>query len=66
MGVKVKFRKGAWWVFIHHLGKRKAKLIGDRETALRAASRIRERIAAGALQLPTPADEESVETIARA
>ena len=66
MGVKVRFWKGAWWVFVNHQGKRRAKRIGDRETALRVAGRIRERIAAGALQLGTTDDEDSVETYARA
>jgi len=65
MGVNVRFWKGAWWVFVNHQGKRKAKRIGDRETALRVASRIRERMAAGALHLPTTADEESLASYAR-
>ncbi len=47
MGVNVRFWKGAWWVFVNHQGKRKAKRIGDRETALRVASRIRPHLAEG-------------------
>ena len=55
MGVKVRFWKGAWWVFIHHQGRRKAKRVGDKETALRVARAIRERLAHGDLHLDPPA-----------
>ena len=41
MGVKVKFHKGCWWVFITHRGRRRAKKIGDKETALLIAKRAR-------------------------
>ena len=41
MGVKVRYWKGAWWVFVNHNGRRKAKRIGDRETATRIAQAIR-------------------------
>ena len=51
MGVTAKFHKGAWWVFINHRGRRKAKRIGDRETARRVAQAIRERLALGDLNL---------------
>lgn len=44
MGVKVKFHKGAWWIFINHHGRR-ARMIGDRDTANAVARRIRERLA---------------------
>src|SRR5512134_2175803 len=57
MGVKVRFWKGAWWVFVNHQGMRKAKRIGDRETALKIARVIRERIAAGELYLGASSDE---------
>jgi integrase len=57
VGVKVRFWKGGWWVFISHQGRRRAKRIGDRETALKIARRVRERIAAGDLHLPSEADE---------
>ena len=33
MSVKVRKRNGAWWVFIHHDGRRKAKKVGTREAA---------------------------------
>jgi integrase len=65
VGVRVRFWKGAWWVFITHQGRRKAKRIGDRETALRVASRIRERLAAGDLHLGADADSETLEMHAR-
>ena len=53
MGVKAKFWKGAWWVFINHQDRRKAKRVGDRETALKVAQAVRERIARGEFSLPT-------------
>ena len=55
-GVKVKFHKGAWWVFIDHRGRRKAKRIGDRETARHIARGIRERLAVGDLTLEASDD----------
>jgi integrase len=64
VGVKVKFWKGAWWVFVNHHGSRKAKRVGDRETAVRIARSVRERIARGDLQLG-PADDETLEAYAQ-
>src|SRR5260221_14547175 len=43
MAVKVKQHKGAWWVFIDHQGKRKAKRVG---TSKRAAEQVAEKIQA--------------------
>src|SRR5215470_15223371 len=43
MAVKVKQHKGAWWVFIDHRGKRKAKRVG---TSKRAAEQVAEKIQA--------------------
>ncbi len=65
MGVRVKFHRGAWWVFINHRGRRRAKRIGDRETALRIVQRIRERLAAGDLQLHSSASDDTLEMYAR-
>jgi integrase len=67
MGVKVKFRKGAWWVFVHHHGRRKAKRIGDKETAQRVAQAIREHIARGDLNLePAAGESKTLRTTPRA
>ena len=49
MGVTVKFHKGAWWIFINHHGRRRAKKIGDRATAQQVARKIRQRFAEGDL-----------------
>ena len=65
MGVTVKFWKAAWWVFVNYRGRRKAKRIGDRETGVRVAKRIRERIAVGELQLGA-AHDETLDTYASA
>jgi hypothetical protein len=51
MGLKVRFWKRSWYVFIDHRGRRRAKKIGDRETALTVARRIRERPLLGDLTL---------------
>ena len=63
MGVKIRFYKGAWWIFINHNGRRKAKKVGDRPTAEKIAREIRERLARADLQLPTP-DGESFKAYA--
>ncbi len=64
MGVKVRFHKGSWWVFISHHGRRRAKKIGDKETALGIARQVRERLALGDLNLEyqPPADTETLTT----
>ena len=67
MGVKVQFWKGAWWIVIHHRGRRKTKRIGpDRATADRVARALRERVARGELNLEPPTDAELFETYAKA
>ena len=66
MGVKVRFWKGAWWVFVNAAGRRKAKRIGDRETALRVAQAIREKLARGELNLPAAQDGQTLRTYAAA
>jgi len=62
MGVKVKYWKGAWWVFVNHLGRRKAKRIGDKETALKVAKAVRERLVRGDFNLEPAADDETLRT----
>lgn len=48
MAVKVKQHKGAWWIFIDHQGKRKAKRVGSSKRAAEvAAEKIQARIALG-------------------
>ena len=55
MGVKVRFYRGAWWIFVNHRGHRKSKKIGsDRATALRVAQAIRERVVRGDFDLEPP------------
>jgi hypothetical protein len=60
MGVKIRFHKGAWWLFIHHRKRRRAKKIGDRETALRAAQKVREALVAGDLRVTQKAPAETL------
>jgi integrase len=54
MGLKVREKKkssGEWWVFLNHKGKRKSKLIGDRQTAETVAKELRKRISEGDFNL---------------
>src|SRR3990172_8552617 len=55
MGVRVRERNGAWWVYIHHKGKRKAKKIGDKAAAELVASKIRVALAEGETEFDVPA-----------
>jgi integrase len=51
MGVKIREKKGAWWVFIDHHGQRKAKRIGagaiGKKAAYQVAQQIQARLALG-------------------
>lgn len=49
MGVKVKPWKGAYWVFINHKGRRKAKRVGDRKAAELVKVKIQAKLAEGDL-----------------
>jgi integrase len=51
MGVRVRFYRGAWWVFVKHKGRRRSKKVGDEQAARAVARRIRERLALGDLRL---------------
>ena len=51
MSVRVRFHRGAWWIFIAHRGRRRSKKIGDRATALQVARRLRDRLMLGDLSL---------------
>ena len=51
MGVKVKKRNGAWWIFINFRGHRKAKKIGTREAAEEVRRQIEARLALGNFQI---------------
>jgi integrase len=46
MAVKVRERKGAWWVFVDHKGRRKAKRVGVGKGGKRAAESAAEKIQA--------------------
>jgi integrase len=52
VGVRVKFYRGAWWIFINHHGRRRSKKVGDQQTAFRIARELRQRLASGDLHLP--------------
>ena len=46
MGVKVRVRNGAWWIFIDHHGQRKARRIGVGTTGKKAAQQVAQQIQA--------------------
>ncbi len=58
MGVKVRERKGAWWVFVSYQGRRKAKRVGTGTEGLKAAKQVAQQLEAR-LALGQPAFEET-------
>src|SRR6188768_3229180 len=65
MGVKLRFKKGAWWLVIDHQGRRKSKKIGDRETAVVTAKKVREALIAGDLRCTAPETGQTLADYAR-
>lgn len=57
MGVAVREKDGAWWVFICHQGKRKAKRVGDKKAAEGAARILRAKLTLGDLKIADPKAE---------
>ncbi len=51
MGVKVRKRRGTWWVFVSHQSRRKARKVGSREAAERVRREIEARLALGDFNL---------------
>jgi len=49
MGVKVRKRNGAWWVYVDYHGRRKAKKVGTREAAEHVKREIEAHLALGDL-----------------
>ncbi len=44
MAAKVKFERGAWWVFTHHRGRRKKNRVGPTKADKRRAEKIAEQV----------------------
>jgi integrase len=65
VGIKVRFWKGAWWVFVNHQGRRKAKKVGDKETALHIAKALREKLACGDLDLNPNSERPTLRAYAK-
>jgi len=55
MGVTVRFRKGAWWVYVYQDGREIPRRIGDKSTAEKVAKATREALARGDWALPAAA-----------
>src|SRR4051794_6400441 len=47
MGVKVRKRDGAWWVFVDHRSVRKARRVGEKKAAEQVAIKIQAKLADG-------------------
>jgi integrase len=58
MAVKIRERKGKWWVFIDHNGKRKAKCVGEKRAAQHVAETIAAKLKLGEFDLADPNDEK--------
>jgi len=54
MAVKIRERNGAWWIFIDHDGKRKAKKVGTKAAAEKIQKQIEARLTLGDLRLLEP------------
>src|SRR6266852_7878820 len=64
MSVRVRFHRGAWWLFIHHRGRRKSKRIGDRGAALSVARDVRRRLADSDLNLEPSTKDQTLRVYA--
>lgn len=65
MGVKVKQRGKAWWLFVNHKGKRIAKSIGTKAAAEKARIMLEAQLALGDMSgLERPKPERTVPTFA--
>lgn len=68
MGVKVRERNGAWWVFIDHHGQRKARRIGvgapGKKAAQQIAQQIQARLALGHTVFDSQTEDISLEAYA--
>lgn len=62
MGVKVKHWKGAYWVFINHKGKRKAKRCASKRAAETVRDQIDARLRLGQVDVLRPATPPSTAT----
>src|SRR5262245_48632988 len=58
MGVRLRYRKAAWWVYVYHDGREAARRIGDKSTAEKVARATREALARGDWALPTAAPQQ--------
>ena len=58
MGVTVREKDGAWWIFVNHQGKRKARRVGagdaGRNAARKAAEKIQAKLVLGDLSILEP------------
>ena len=69
MAVKVRERRGAWWIFVDHQGKRKARRVGvgkdAKKSADLAAIKIRARLAVGGKGPPLATSRIALPPLAR-
>jgi integrase len=61
MGVKVKYHRGAWWVFVHHKGKRSSIKVGtDKARAEAIAEDMRDALVRGEIGLRVQARADTL------
>lgn len=66
MGVKVRERRGGWWLFIHYKGRRKAKRCASKKAAELAAMKIDAALRLGQLDcFDPPAPPTPIPTLAQ-
>ncbi len=61
MGVRVRYERKSWWIFVHHCGHRWKKRIGpDESVAKDVAREMRRRLATGEFDRGKPVPEDSM------
>jgi integrase len=61
MGVKIRKKRGQWYVFVNHNGKRKAKCVGSKSAAEKVQKLLEAKLALGQLDV-ADAEEAAVPT----
>src|SRR5262245_57350585 len=61
MGVRVRFDRGAWWIVVHHRGRRwKKRVGGDKRVAVEAANLMQARLVLGEYEDGKPSEDAPI------
>src|SRR5436190_11276239 len=63
MAVKVKFHRGAYWLFIDYKGKRQAKRVGSEKAAHDTAAKIQAKLLLGQFDIENEEDKRERERL---